>query len=256
MNTASQYNATVMARIDIQPRLTIFQVKPDDPDFTFTAGQYTTLGLLDEESGKLVKRAYSITSGSVTREYVEFYINLVSDGALTPRLFSTTSGARIFMGARAKGVFTIGEVAKDQSLLMVATGTGIAPYISMLRSHVIDNPDQRVTVLHGASYSWDLGFRNELEELDSRNDGFSYVPVISRPKESYHWKGMEGRLPAWLENPDLAKECGFEIDPENTHVFLCGNPGMIKNATEILTNKGFKAGKRKEPGNLHMEKFW
>ncbi len=256
MGTPSQYNATVMARVDIQPRLTILQVKPDDLDFTFKAGQYTALGLRDEESGKIIKRAYSISSGSVIQEYVEFYISLVSDGALTPHLFATASGDRIFMGERAKGIFTIGEVTKDQNLLMVATGTGIAPYISMLRSHVPDSPAQRVAVLHGASYSWDLGYRNELEELTSRNDGFSYVPVISRPKESFDWKGMAGRLPALLENPGLAKACGFEIAPETTHAFLCGNPGMIEDAAEILTKKGFKADKHKEPGNLHMEKYW
>ncbi len=255
MNTVPQYNATVMTRVDIQPRLTIPQVKPDDLDFFFLPGQYTAFGLLDEESGKIIKRAYSISSGSVTWEYVEFYIALVSDGALTPRLFATSCGDRNFMVPRAKGLFTIGEVAKNQNLLMVATGTGIAPYISMLRSHVPDSPAQRIAVLHGASYSWDLGYRNELEELVGCNDGFTYVPVISRPKESLDWKGMAGRIPAWLENPELVKACGFGIDPESTHVFLYGNPGMIEDATEIHTNKGFKADKARDLGNLHMEKY-
>lgn len=273
MNESSPYNATVMARIDITPRLAILQVKPDDLDFAFTPGQYTVLGLLggarpipgagsqqaEQAEGapdKLIKRAYSISSGSVTREYVEFYIALVSDGELTPRLFSVAGGDRIFMGTRAKGMFTIDHVPEEQNLLMVATGTGIAPYISMLRSQARDRPAQYIAVVHGASYSWDLGYRNELEELAARRQGFAYAPVVSRPDQCKNWNGLSGRLPALLEKPDLSEICGFDVTPQTTHVFLCGNPAMIEDVTKILTAKGHVLAARKNPGNLHMEKYW
>lgn len=271
MNAPSPYNATVMARIDITPRLAILQIRPDDLDFSFIAGQYTVLGLLrsaqripesrpeeaqDESPDKLVKRAYSISSGSVTRKYVEFYVALVSDGALTPRLFALSGGDRIFMGSRFKGMFTIDRAPGDKNLLLAATGTGIAPYISMLRSRILDGSKRRAAVLHGASYSWDLGFRNELEEMASRCKGFVYAPVISRPQESHDWKGMAGRLPLWLKNPGLGKILGFDAAPETTHVFLCGNPGMIEDAALVLAAQGFRADAGKNPGNLHFEKFW
>lgn len=271
MNAFLPYNATVMARIDITPRLTILQVRPDDLDFSFIAGQYTVLGLLrsaqripesrpEETPGgdkdKLIKRAYSISSGSITRKYLEFYIALVSDGALTPRLFAVSGGDRIFMGGRFKGMFTLEKAPEDKNVLMAATGTGIAPYVSMLRSQVLAGTKRRIAVLHGASYSWDLGFRNELEEMASRCKGFVYAPVVSRPKESHDWKGMSGRLPSWLNNPGLGKVCGFDIAPATTHVFLCGNPRMIEDAALILAGQGFRAGDSKNPGNLHFEKFW
>ncbi len=160
------------------------------------------------------------------------------------------------MGTRAKGMFTMAQVPKERNILMVATGTGLAPYISMLRSQVWGNPDQGIAVLHGASHTWDLGYRGELEELAGRNANFTYLPVVSRPQENPDWSGRGGRLPEWLESAELEPSCGFPLDPEVTHVFLCGNPGMIRAAEAILTARGYRAGKPRDPGSLHVEKYW
>lgn len=266
-----EYNATLLDRIDVTPRLIIIQVKPDDPSFTFVAGQYTTLGLtpgapriaeadaespLPAASGRMIRRAYSISSGSRNREYVEFYIALVSGGELTPRLFALDVGQRLFMGTGAKGLFTLDRVPGDKNILMVATGTGLAPYVSMLRTHVSGCPIQKIAVLHGASHSWDLAYRNELEELAGRCANFTYLPVVSRPESSPEWHGRTGRLPQWLDHPDLEKAAALRLAPEATHIFLCGNPGMIEDATAILQARGYSSGSRKEPGTLHVEKYW
>ncbi len=264
------YNATLRKRIDVTPRLTIFQVTPDR-EFGFVAGQYTVLGLRRSESripeadaeeieenapDKLIRRAYSISSGSRTREYVEFYISLVSSGELTPRLFALDEGERLFMGTKPKGLFTLDRVPEDRNILMVATGTGLAPYISMLRSLADGCPTRRIAVLHGASYSWDLGYRNELEELAGRCGNFAYLPVVSRPGACVGWSGRTGRLPAWLDKRELEKTAGLSLSPDATHVFLCGNPGMIEDAEEILSGKGYPLGNRQETGSLHVEKYW
>lgn len=269
----SPYNATVLHRIDITPRLSIFQVKPDDAVFSFTPGQFTVLGLLrsaprtpesdpeepaGEKASRLIRRAYSISSGSLDKGFLEFYISQVTNGELTPRLFLLQPGDRLFVGAKASGLFTLNQVPPDREILMIATGTGLAPYVSMLRTHAagLAASGRRLAVLHGASFSWDLGYRGELETLQRHHPGFRYLPLISRPEEDPAWQGATGRITQWLEHLELAERLGFDPDPASTHIFLCGHPGMIEESMAILAGKGFTLGTRQEPGNLHTEKYW
>jgi ferredoxin--NADP+ reductase len=208
------------------------------------------------DAQKLIKRAYSISSGSRERDYLEFYISLVTSGELTPRLFALREGERLFVGGKPKGLFTLAGVPADQAVLLVATGTGLAPYVSMLRTHLLESPDRRLAVLHGASYSWDLGYRAELETLSRIRPHFAYLPVVSRPADDPSWAGRTGRLTAWLERPDVSQACRFPIDPGQAHVFLCGNPGMVEEAARILEAKGYAQGARPNAGPLHLEKYW
>lgn len=264
------YNATLIGRIDITPQLAILRVKPDSGVPEFKPGQYTVLGLLSEaprvpESslgedvpapGKMIQRAYSISSGSSQHDFLEFYVTLVTDGALTPRLFALAQGGRLFVGPRTKGAFTLDSVPEGANILLVATGTGLAPYISMLRTHVLGGDSRKIAVLQGASHSWDLGYRGELEALSRARPNFAYIPVVSRPEGDPDWKGRTGRLPAWMENPALAETCGFSLNPPDTHVFLCGNPGMIEQAEIDLTARGHIIDGRGTLGTVHREKYW
>ena len=141
-------NATVIQRAELNPDLIIVRVRPDGPLFDFKAGQYTVLGLpgsslraafSDPETEpsppeRLIRRAYSISSSSRQNEYIEFFISLVRSGQLTPRLFVLEEGDRIWMGSKAVGRFTLSEVDGSHDLLLISTGTGLAPYISMIRS--------------------------------------------------------------------------------------------------------------------------
>ncbi|MBF0370691.1 MAG: ferredoxin--NADP reductase [Magnetococcales bacterium] len=271
---SSHYNATVIKRIDITPQLAIFQVRPDDNNLAFIPGQFTVLGLTreaprvpeagpgdpypPEKAGRLIRRAYSISSGSEEKAFLEFYVSMVTSGELTPRIFALQEGSRLFVGKKASGVFTLDSVPQDKNILLVGTGTGLAPYISMVRTLAlgIGCPIRPLAVLHGASYSWDLGYRGELEGLSRQCPKFGYIPVISRPQEDGDWNGRTGRLNDWITHPELPDACGFDLSPEQTHVFLCGNPGMVENAAAQLQEKGFDPGSRKEPGNLHLEKYW
>ena len=269
MHECPDYNATLIERVDITPRLAIMRVRPDSLDFAFTPGQYGTLALMrgaprladaDPEDvaadapDKLIKRAYSISSGSRTRDFIEFFVALVGSGELTPRLFALAIGDRLFLGPKPKGLFTLNLVPADKDVLMVATGTGLAPYVSMLRTHMAERPDQRIAVLHGASFSWDLGYRAELERMAAHHDNLVYLPVVSRPDGD--WAGWSGRLPGWLDSPELPPACRFDLNPETTHVLLCGNPGMIEEARARLEAKGYQTATPKVPGSLHVEKYW
>jgi ferredoxin--NADP+ reductase len=265
------YNATVVGREDIHPELRVLRVRPDEglPP-AFKPGQYTVLGLLgseprvDEadaeeppsEPDKLVKRAYSIASSNLERNYVEFFLTLVSSGVLTPRLFALRHGSRLYLSSKAVGTFTLDRVAPGKAVAMIATGTGLAPYMSMLRTTLVHDAERRFVVLHGARYSWDLGYRAELESLQRIRPNLTYLPSITRPDRDPHFVGLTGRIQHLISTGAIERESGVELDPERTDVFLCGNPDMIREVQAMLTVRGYRPGRGREPGTIHVEEYW
>lgn len=267
---AADYNATLLARTDVAPGLAIVRVATDTPLFQFRAGQYTVLGLrgdaprlagaVAEETppapDRLIRRAYSIASSSRAGEYLEFYVTLVPSGELTPRLFDLRPGGRLFAGSRATGVFTLDRVPPGSEVLLIATGTGLAPYVSMLRSDPACGDGRRVVVVHGARHSWDLGYRAELQALARARPDLDYLPVVSRPAEDPAWHGLTGHVQDVALSPSAAGRAGLALDPARLHVFLCGNPAMIEDARARLVERGFVQDRGRAPGNLHVEEYW
>ena len=269
-DSLSPYNATVIGREEINPQLVILRVRPDAALFEFKPGQFGVLGLLGAaprvpeaaaeepvtEPEKMIRRAYSIASSSVERRYVEFYLTLVNTGQLTPRLFALEHGSRVLLGPKASGVFALDRVPPEKAVILIATGTGLAPYISMLRTMLVNDTQRRYVVLHGARCSWDLGYRGELESLARVRPNFTYIPSITRPDQDPHFHGRTGRLQALLEQGAVEQDSGLTLDPAQADVFLCGNPEMVKAVKGILEVKGFVAGTGKAPGNIHVEEYW
>jgi ferredoxin--NADP+ reductase len=208
------------------------------------------------EPDKMIRRAYSIASSSLEKRYVEFYLTLITSGALTPRLFALKHGNRVFLGPKASGIFTLDKVAPEKAVILVATGTGLAPYVSMLRTMLVHDSQRKYVVLHGARYSWDLGYRGELESLARLCPNFTYIPSITRPDEDPHFIGYTGRIQSLMEKGVLEKESGVEMDPAKAEVFLCGNPDMVKLATTLLQGKGFAAKGGNGPVTIHVEEYW
>ena len=272
MNTASAdpYNATVTGREEINPQLIILRVQPDLELFAFTPGQFAVLGLLagevrvpeadaEEPSGKpdrMIRRAYSIASSSVERSYLEFYLTLVTSGELTPRLFALRPGNRVFLSPKASGLFTLDRTPPGKGVLLVATGTGLAPYISMLRTLLIHDTQRRFVVLQGARCSWDLGYRAELESLARIRPNFTYLPSITRPHLDPHFRGRTGRIQTLLAEGAVEEVSGLTLNPALMDAFLCGNPEMIREVKELLVARGFVPDHGKQPGTLHVEEYW
>ena len=266
----SQYNATVIGREEINPQLLILRVQPDAAVVDFKPGQFAVLGLLgseprvaeaaDEEDApapeKLIRRAYSMASSSLERRYAEFYLTLITSGQLTPRLFALRHGGRLFLGKKASGVFTLERVPPGKTVILIATGTGLAPYISMLRTMLLDETQRRFVVLHGARFGWDLGYRGELESLARLRPNLTYIPSITRPDQDLHFRGHTGRIQTLLEAGVVEKESGVALDPTQADVLLCGNPDMVNDVKAILEAKHFKVGRGKEPGTIHVEEYW
>jgi ferredoxin--NADP+ reductase len=270
--TEPTLNAIVTLRTEISPWLMILRVVPDGWSLpAFEPGQFAVIGLpasaprckLAEAEDpppdplRLVRRAYSIASSSITNEFLDFYIALVTTGALTPRLFSTTMGDHIWLSPKINGMFTLDKVPEDKNIVLIATGTGLAPYMSMLTTHLVCKSPRRFAVLHGARYSWDLGYRAELMTLAHLCDNLGYFPVISRPQaEAAPWPGATGYVQQLWTDGVVERTWGTRPTPDNTHVFLCGSPAMIDATVELLGKDGFIEQTKKTPGQIHVERYW
>jgi ferredoxin--NADP+ reductase len=265
-------NAVLAHRIELAPGLAIFRVVPDGwPLPEFRPGQFAVLGLpghaprtplSDPEDppadpDRLIRRAYSIASSSLAREHIEVFANLVRSGELTPRLFALAPGDRLWLGPKFTGLFTLGEVPRDKHVVLVATGTGLAPYMSMLRTELECGGPRRFAVLHGARHSWDLGYSAELYTMQRLCPNFAYLPTVSRPEaEPVPWGGARGHVQELWRSGALERSWGFRPTPLDTHVFLCGNPAMIESMTDILRAEGFTVHDARAPGQIHVERWW
>ncbi|MGA3031018.1 MAG: ferredoxin--NADP reductase [Candidatus Limnocylindrales bacterium] len=204
---------------------------------------------------RMIRRAYSIASESRADEFLEFYLTVVMSGELTPRLFNLKLRDRLYVGPKAVGVFTL-DKAPGKHILMIGTGTGLAPYMSMLRSELVCNDERKFVVVHGARFSWDLGYRTELIGLARHCSNFHYMPVITRPKEDVTWRGRSGYLQNLIASGAIEEETGLALTPDNFDIFLCGNPGMIETVIGWAESRGFVRDKGHDIGTLHTEEYW
>ncbi len=269
--TPPPLNSVVVLKQELSPRYMILRVATDGwqlPDFI--PGQFAVLGLPGSAPrcnlstpepdapgpNELVRRAYSIASSSRINEYMDFYVGLVSSGSLTPRLFSLTVGDHIWLGPKISGMFTLDQVTEGKNVVMVATGTGLAPYISIMTSQLTCGSPRRFAVLHGAYHSWDLGYRSELLALQHLCKNFTYLATIDRPEdEPVPWPGYVGWVQDLWKKGVIAKTWGSQPTPDDTDVFLCGNPAMINEMVEILSKEGYCEHTRKVPGQIHIERY-
>ncbi len=253
------YNATLVERTDITDKLAVFRVRPDEaiPEGAwFVPGQYMVLGLNNEEKPELggVQRPMSIASPPEQRDVIDFYIRFVdrpeSNNPLTHLLWKIKDGDRMYCRLRPTGKFTIRDtVGDDDSRLrvLVAAGTGLAPFTSIVDSVRASTPEASLSnyaIIHGASYSADLGYREHLEGL-AKNHGLHYLPTVSRTHQDTGWKGAAGRAEDFFKPERLADlesrlglpEGGF--NPERVQVLICGLQGTIGMCIQRLCGRGF-----------------
>ena len=233
---APQYNARLVRRVDETASLAYFWVRFDGEPTPFEPGQYMTIGVFAD--GKLWQRPYSVASDP--RETAdggyEFYVRLVPIYRFTTLLWRLPLGHEMRM-IGPKGKFLL-EPDDDRTHLFISTGTGIAPFMSMMRSSLAAGRPRKTVVLHGCSYVDELGYRSELESWEG-NGGYpvTYVPTISRPDDPRNadWSGRVGRVEAIVQ--DVCRD--LRVRPDRTVVYICGNPDMILNAESVLMDHGF-----------------
>lgn len=242
------YKAEIIERRDFSDDLWSIRIQAEGA-LQFVPGQYATFGVT--ENNKVIERPYSIVS-SPYEETLEFFFELVPEGELTPRLHKLQPGAALVMRKVAKGRFTLDTKSGHKKHFLVATVTGVAPYCSMVRTLYRDwkagkfPAGFQIFVLQGASRSWELGYREEMENYAREASWLTYVPTVSRPWEDKEWKGEVGRCEDILRK--YADQWGLRA--EDTTAYLCGHPEMIEKAKGIVQRRGFP----KE--SLREEQYW
>ncbi len=234
---AEQYNARLVRRVDQTDDLAYFWVKFDGQEpVCFEPGQYLTIGVFAD--GKLVQRPYSVASAPVEAADggYEFYVRLVPILRFTTLLWRLEIGHEMRM-IGPKGKFLL-ELDDERTHLFISTGTGIAPFISMIRQSMADKRPRQTVVLHGCSFEDELGYRDLLEGWE--RDGaypVRYVPTISRPDDPRNsgWTARVGRAETVVAS--VCEDLG--LGPERTVVYICGNPDMILNVERVLVERGF-----------------
>jgi ferredoxin--NADP+ reductase len=139
---------------------------------------------------------------------------------------------------------------------MVSTGTGVAPFMSMLRTYRGQNRWRRFVLINGVRVAADLGYRAELEQITREDPTVIYVPLATREPEGGSWTGLRGRVQTALEPATYQRLAGAPLDPAHCHVFLCGNPQMIDDVELLLGQRGFVTDSRTGRGNVHFERYW
>ncbi len=238
------YRARITTRVDIAPDLWMLRIAPGG-EFRFQPGQYATLGLVG--ASKRSERAYSIVS-SPYEEELEFFFELVSDGELTPQLYKLQAGDELLMRKVPKGRFTLDRQGTRTNHLLVSTVTGLAPFVSYLRTLYRDcgagkiPQGHQLYLLNGASRPWEFGYHEEVQKIADECSWLTYVPTVSRPWEDENWKGEIGRVDDVLRKyVDL-----WRLNAENTIAYLCRHPEMIEHGKGILKRRGFPKEALKE----------
>lgn len=217
----------------------------------FTAGQFGRLGL--EIDGKPMGRPYSFVNPP-HEPVLEFYSTVVPDGPVSPRLHRLTAGDRVLVSPKGAGFFTLDQVPDAQYLWLLATGTAIGPFLSILRT---DEPWQRfehVVLVHAARHASELTYRGVIDKLaQTHGEHFRYVPFVSRETTDF---AMPGRVPPAIEQGALEQRVGLTLAPDTTQVMLCGNPDMLNDTQTVLGERGFKPNTRKQAGHITTEQYW
>lgn len=223
--------------------------------FKFTAGQFARLGILVD--GELVVRAYSIVS-SPFDEILEFLSIVVPDGAFTSNLQHLKINDDVYLERIPYGFLTLARYQKPlpQDLWLLATGTGIAPFISMLQDFEVWKNYQNIRLVYSVRHADELAYVDKIQQLAETfgegHTGFQFIPIVTRDE---HFSGLKQRLPILIENGQLEQQAQLSFDVEKSHVMLCGNPQMVDDTKESLKQKGLTMNRRGE-GNIAVENYW
>jgi ferredoxin--NADP+ reductase len=261
MIQTSEYNASIVDRRDVHDGLFFVWVCPDGGEvMPFVPGQFVSVGRLESGASprsrpRLVTRSYSIGSPAQRRDAVELFIVRVDDGEFTSWLKEQPVGARVWLSPRAAGRLTLDEVPREKDLVLVSTGTGIAPYLSMYRTYKNAPPWRRIVIINGVRRVADLGYRDELERAAAHDPRLTYIPLVTRD-DTADWDGLVGRVQTALDPGRFRKLVGAELTPHDSHVFLVGNPDMVDSVEAELTSRGFTTHRHRHPGTIHVEKYW
>ena len=229
----------------------LFSLQVDAEVGSFEPGQWTKLAL--PVAGEFIARAYSFVNAPKDRPH-EFYYNTVPEGHLSPRLARLEPMDVVFLAPAASGLFTLSEVPDAESLWLIATGTGLGPFLSMLRWDTVWQRFRQIVLVHAVRHAADLTYRDAIEAVGARHrDRFRALSFVSREK---HAGALAGRVPEAIADERLEHAAGVALSPQSAQVMLCGNPDMVMDVTDALKARGLKRHRHREPGHVAVEPYW
>tara|TARA_B100001094_G_scaffold333441_1_gene412303 strand:+ start:8021 stop:8758 length:738 start_codon:yes stop_codon:yes gene_type:complete len=240
---------TIVGRIDWTDHL--FSLKIQASVAPFEAGQFIKLSQLVDD--KRIARAYSLINAP-DESTLEVLVTYVQGGQLSPYLHQLQLGDMLDVSVQASGFLVLSELPAASSLLFLATGSGIGPFLSMMRAGDIQQQFRRIALAYGVRKTADLAYADELESwMQALPEQFSWCPCVTREPD---YSGLTQRIPQLIEQGELEKQLNMPIEPPDLHVLLCGNPGLITEGTEILKHRGLEKHRRRKPGHISVEKYW
>ena len=236
----------------------LFSFRTSRPrSFRFTAGQFARLGV-KKADGTIAWRAYSMVSGPYD-DHLEFYSIVVPGGEFTTELARLRVGDPLFVDKQNHGFLTLSRFSGGNDLWLLSTGTGIAPFLSILCDPDAWQAYARIVLVHSVRTRDELAYEATIRGL-SRHEIFgtlahklTYIPVITRQQIPGL---LNARITTLIENGALEQAAGLRLDLDNSRVMLCGNPEMVDQTRQVLKKRGFKTSRQSSPGQIAVENYW
>lgn len=228
-----------------------------DAGFRFRAGQFARLGVMGSE-GEPVWRAYSMVCAPHD-DYLEFFSIVVPGGEFTTRLQRLKVGDELLVDRKAYGFLTLDRFADGRDLWLLASGTGVAPFLSILQDLEVWQRFQRIILVYSVRRGIDLAYQELIGQLRQREwlegaaDKLVYVPVVTREEIP---DALHSRIPGLIENGELERAAGVPLSPEHSRVMLCGNPQMVTDIRALLKARGLSLALTRRPGQVAVENYW
>jgi len=228
---------------------TLFSLRVEAPRLRYEAGQFVRIAL--DINGERIARPFSFVNAP-DDPVLEFYGVIVPQGPLSPHLARLKAGDALHVADNPSGFLVLGEVPPAEDLWLLATGTGIAPFLSILRTEAPWQRYRRVILVHAVRRANELVYKDIILELQSIRKHFSYISFVSRET---HPESLAGRIPAAIRDGRL-EAMTQPISAERSQFMLCGNPQMLKDVGAALLDRGLRKNRRRTPGQITVESFW
>ena len=226
----------------------LYSLQVDADIAPFQAGQFTRLAL--DIDGEAVSRAYSLINAP-DETPLEFYFIEVPGGLLTRRLAALEAGDVVRVAPQAAGFLTLAEVPEAKHLWLLSTNTGIAPFLSILKTEAPWRRFERVILAHAVRHTDELAYGETIRDFAQQHgEQFRFVPFVSREETDF---ALRARIPEAIADGRLEARAGVALAPESSQVMLCGNTGMVRDTTEVLLARGLKKNRRRDAGHITVE---
>jgi ferredoxin--NADP+ reductase len=245
--------------LDVQPLTpSLFSLRTTrDPGFRFRSGQFARLGVTKAD-GSVVWRAYSMVS-SPYDEYLDFFSIVVPGGEFTSELSRLSEGDNLLIDRQAFGFLTLDRFVDGRDLWLLATGTGIAPFVSILQDFEAWERFDSIKLVYSVREAKELAYLDLIAGLEQREylahyaGKLQFIPVVTREP---HPGALTERITTLIENGELEQAAGLALTPEHSRVMLCGNPQMIDDTRQVLKQRGLNLSLSRRPGQVAVENYW